>query len=523
MAYSIVSGRAAVAAALSGALVLGGCATARTSAVTVDEVTQISKAELAANAAAVPHISAPLTLDEAVARALKYNLDQRVDMAQQVLATRQFSVAQRDLLPDIMAQAGYHWRDEDLTRRSLDSVTGGLSTGHPFISEERSHTNSDLGVTWNLLDFGVGYFNAKEAGNSIFIAEERRRKAVHTLMSDVQTAYWRAYAAQVLRGQIVETIKLAEGALADAKQAEAERLRSPLDSLRYERQILENLRTLEALDQELSTAKLDLARLINAPMSADFTLAPPEASFADEIGQASPEWLETLAIEGSADIREQQYNVRNAQLEARKTLVQMFPRLSFNYGYNYDTDKFLINDTWNEAGAQLAYSLLNIANLPIKRQLAQAGVKLADEKRVATLMSVIAQVHIARQQYLNSRALYNRADQLADVEQRIMDQMNAREQAQVQSKLETVSSRTSLIISQLRRYQALAQVYAAQSQLQATMGNDPGLANADSMSLPQLTDAVEHSFQEWRRSLTTAAVATRVLGSSDAPKPFSPS
>jgi len=512
-----------MAAALSGILLLGGCATARTNAVTPDEVARVSKAELAANAAAVPTIATPLTLDEAVARALKYNLEQRVDMAQQVLATKQFSVAQRALLPIIMAEAGYHWRDKDLTRRSLDSVTGGLSTGHPFISEERSHTTSDLGVTWNLLDFGVGYYNAKEAGNGIFIAQERRRKAVHTLMSDVQTAYWRAYAAQVLRGQIIETIKLAEGALADAKQAEAERLRSPLDSLRYERQILENLRTLEALDQELSTAKLDLARLINAPMSADFVLAPPEASFADEIAQASPEWLETLAIEGSADIREQQYNVRNAQIEARKTLVQMFPRLSFNYGYNYDTDKFLINNTWNEAGSQLAYSLLNIANLPLKRQLTKAGVKLADEKRVATLMSVIAQVHIARQQFMNARALYNRADQLADVEQRIMDQMNAREQAQVQSKLETVSSKTSLIISQLRRYQALAQVYAAQSQLQATMGNDPGLANADSMSLPQLTTEVGHSFDQWRHSLTAAAIATRVLGAGENPNPNSPS
>ena len=506
-----------MAAALAGTLLLGGCATARTAPVTTDEVVQVSRAERAALSAEVPPIVGPLTLDEAIARALKYNLDQRVQMAEQVLATRQFSVAQRELLPDITAQAGYHSRDEDLTRRSLDSVTGDLSTSHPFISEERDHTTGNLGVTWNLLDFGVGYFNAKEAGNSIFIAQERRRKAVHTLISDVQTACWRAYSAQVLRGQIQETIKLAESGLADAKQAEVEQLRSPLDSLRYERQILENLRTLEALDQELSTAKLDLAHLINAPMSADFTLAEPQATFADEIAQASPSWLEEMAIEGSADIREQQYNVRNAQLEARKTLARMFPSLSFNYGYNYDTDKFLINNTWNEAGAQLAYSLLNIANLPLQRQLSEAGVKLADEKRVATLMSVIAQVHIARQRYINARALYNRADQLADVEQRITGQMEAREQAQVQSKLETVSSRTSLIISQLRRYQALAQVYAAQSQLQATMGVDPGLANADAMTLPQLTTAVGQSFEQWRHSLTAAAIATRVLGADDDP------
>jgi hypothetical protein len=99
-----------------------------------------------------------------------------------------------------------------------------------------------------------------------------------------------------------------------------------------------------------------------------------------------------------------------------------------------------------------------------------------------------------------------------------MVQMDARQQAEVQSKLETVSSRTSLIISQLRRYQALAQVYAAQSQLEATMGVDPGLTKADSMSLPQLTTAVGQSFEQWRRGLTAAAVATRVLGPGDPPQ-----
>ncbi|HYG25327.1 MAG TPA: VCBS domain-containing protein [Caulobacteraceae bacterium] len=481
---------------------LAACAVARTQAVTTPEVVQQSSQDRVTAQANVPPISGELTLNEAVARALKYNLDQRVSIAEQVIANHQFTVAQRELLPNIMATAGYNTRDTDMTRRSLDAVTGQPSNANPFISSERSHFTGELGVTWNLLDFGVGYYNARQAGNRIFIADERRRKAVHTLIQDVQTAFWRAYSAQVLRGQILETIELAESALVDAKQAEAERLRSPLDSLRFQRQILENLRTLEALDQELSTAKLDLARLINVPMTTEFSLAEPQTDFPDELLDAPVDQLEELAIIGSADIREQQYNARNARIEARKTLLRMFPRLTLDYGYNYDSDKFLINNTLNDAGAQIAYSLLNIANLPLNRRLAEAGVELADQRRVATLMAVISQVHISRQQYANSRALYERADQLADAEQRILAQMAAREQAAVQSKLETVSSRTSLIISLLRRYQTLAQVYASQSRLQATMGVDPGIARVDDMSLPQLTTAIGQSFQRWRASLS---------------------
>lgn len=495
------------AAGVLGALLLGGCTTLKAEPVAKADIVAVSQTDRALAFADAPPLSGALTLNEAIARALKYNLDQRVSRTEQALALSQFDVSRRDLLPSVMATAGYTARDEDMTRRSVDSVTGAPSNAHPFISQERSHLTSELGVTWNMLDFGVGYYNARQAGNRVHIADERRRKAVHTLIQDVQTAFWRAYSAQVLRGEILQTIDLAESALADAKQAEEERLRSPLDSLRFQRQILENLRTLESLDQELSTAKLDLARLINVPMGSEFELAEPEAIFPDSLLTAPAVTLEDAAIAGAADLREQHYNVQNARLEARKALVRMFPRLSLDYGYNYDSDKFLINNTWNDAGAQLAYNLLNIANLPLQKKMAQAGVDLAEQRRLATTMAVISQVHISRQQYVNARALYNRASQLADVEQRIMVQMTNREQMQVQSKLETVTTRTSLIISLLRRYQALAQVYAAESRLQATMGVDPGIARVNAMTLPELTAAVDQAYGGWRRGLAVQSAA----------------
>lgn len=480
-------------------------------AVETADVVRMSAADRAAGTMAPP-ITAPLSINEAIARALKYNLDQRVSRAEQALATRQLDLTKREMLPAIMATAGYTTRDEDQTRRSVDSVTGGPSNANPFISQERSHLVTELGVTWNLLDFGVGYYNAQQQANRILIASERRRKVVHTLIQDVQTAFWRAYSAQVLRGDIVETIKLAEAALADAQTAEREQLRSPLDSLRFQRQLLENLRTLEALDQELSTAKLDLARLINAPMTSDFALAEPKVDFPDDVLKVPAERLEELAIRGNADLREQHYNVRNARLEARKAMMRLFPRLSFDYGFNYDTDKFLINNTWNDAGANLAFNLLNIVNIPMTKRLSAAGIELADQRRIATLMTIISQVHIARQQYDNARRIYLRTNALTDVERRIVEQMSNREAAAVQSQLETVTGKTSLIITLLRRYQALSAAYAAESRIQATLGLDPGIAQLDKLSLEELTQAIDRSIDAWRGSLS-APVMGVVTGS----------
>lgn len=487
-------------AACSLVILLSGCATLRPSEIDSAGLVSVSAKDRQA-AAISPPISGPLGLDEAVARALKYNLEQRVSMAEQAVASRQFDISKRELLPQVMATAGYNTRDEDQTRRSVDSVTGGPSNANPFISQERSHLVTELGVTWNLLDFGVGYYNAQQQANRILIAGERRRKVVHTLMQDVQSAFWRAYSAQLLRGEIVSTIIIAEKAVEDARIAEREKIRAPLDSLRFQRQLLENLRTLEALDQELSTAKLDLARLINVPMTTEFSLAEPAVEFPDDVLKIPVEQLEDLAITGNADLREQHYNVRNARIEARKAMARLFPRLSFDYGFNYDTDKFLINNSWNDAGINIAFNLLNIANIPFTKRLSAAGVALADQRRVATLMTIISQVHIARQQYDNARRLFLRTDELTDVERRIVDQMSNREAAAVQSQLETVTGKTSLIITLLRRYQALSAAYAAEGRIQATLGLDPGTAQLDQMSLDDLTLAVGRSRTQWRATL----------------------
>src|SRR3712207_4118642 len=111
---------------LTVAALLAGCATVRSSAVTTDDVVAASGRDRAA-ANVAPPIAGALSLNEAIARALKYNLDQRVSIAEQLLATRQFDVNKREMLPSVMASAGYTTRDTDLTRRSIDSVTGGLS------------------------------------------------------------------------------------------------------------------------------------------------------------------------------------------------------------------------------------------------------------------------------------------------------------------------------------------------------------------------------------------------------------
>ena len=479
-------------------LFTAGCVSIEPSALTAGEIATLSRTDRLAAGDGVEPLSGALALEEAIARALKYNLNRRTHMMEEALALNQLDVSRYDLLPKLVASAGYSNRSEDYVTRAKDSVTGEPSLANPFISSDSEHTLYDLGLTWSLLDFGLSYYTAKQNADRVLIAAERRRKAMHVLIQDVRIAFWRTASAQKLSGEVKHAIALAENALADSRTAEAERLRSPLDSLRYQRQLLENLRLLEAIDQELSTARVELAHLINAPFGVNLTVVEPVDTLGKRMLEVPVERMEELAIAQNADLREQFYGARIARDETRKVLVKLFPGLSFNYNARYDTDSFLVHNRWNEAGARLSYDLVNLFSAPSQQRFADAGVALADQRRVATQMAVLAQVHLARLQFANAWQQYARADAIWSVDDKISQHVTNRERLQSQSKLDRVANNTTAILSLLRRYQALAYAYAAASRLQATLGMELNIGSVQEMTLADLSATVGAALKDWQ-------------------------
>lgn len=484
-------------ATLSAAMALGGCASLAPEPLTAPEIAASSAADRQQAQKGVEPLQGALTLEEAIARSIKYNLDRRTRLMEETLAQGQLDVGNYDMLPKLVASAGYHDRDKELITRSKDSVTGAPSLTHPYISSDRTATTSDLTITWSLLDFGQSYYASKQNADRVLIAGEHRRKALHTLIQDVRTAFWRTASAQKLRKDVRDAIVAAEDALVDSRKAEAERLRNPVDALRYQRQVLENLRLLEAIEQELSTARIELASLINLPLAQDIVVAEPAETLGSAWQNVPVEKMEEQALASNADLRESIYNSRIAQQETRRALLKIFPGISFSYGAKHSTDSYLINQNWTEAGAQISFNLLGLLSAPAQMKLADAGVALADQKRMTTQMAVLTQLHIARLQHGNAVRQFERADAIWKVDSDIARHVSAREQAQTQTKLDRVANQTAAILSQLRRYQSLAQVHAAAGKLQATLGQEPAIEGSQERSLSELTQAVAIAFGQW--------------------------
>lgn len=444
-------------------------------------------------------VQGPITLDEAMARAIKYNLDHRVKLMEEALSQRQLKLSRTDLLPKLALSAGYAGRDNELASSSRSVLSGNQSL-EPSTSTDKNHSTGDLSLSWNVLDFGVSYYGAHQQADRVLVAEERRRKVLHLLMQQTRQAWWQAAGAQQLEARIEPVLKLARQALDDSRQVEVEKLRSPIEALTYQRQLLDIVRQLEAVRDELAQAKPRLASIMNLPPGEPFsvavgaTLAVPSVSLPVSA-------MEEAAMLRRPELVEAQYNERISLLETRRALARLLPGLELSLGQHYDSNSFLTNHRWGDVGLRVSWNLFNVLNADTIRGVAQTQLDLARQQRLALSMAVLTQVHVARLDYLGRLKQYQLTDDLNKVEQRILQYTRNAASANSQGKLEEVRASAAAMMSELRLYQTYGSLQGAYGQLVATLGLDPLPDSVPSHDLKTLGDSVRASEANWTKTI----------------------
>jgi hypothetical protein len=183
--------------------------------------------------------------------------------------------------------------------------------------------------------------------------------------------------------------------------------------------------------------------------------------------------MEDMALLRNPDLREASYQTRISADESRKVLLKLLPGININYGPNYDSNSFLLNNNWYALALRASGNIVNLLQLPAQMQRADNAEVLAASRRQALSIAVLAKVHIAYQQYLSAVKEYHWSDQLASVDRRLYQQIVNRVSSDAQGDLERVSAQVSAVTSDLRRYQSYAEAQAALGRLYAVLGIDP--------------------------------------------------
>ena len=461
-------------------LLLGGCAVTPKPLTEADIHSRVA-ADKEVMFAGQEAVSGPITLEEAMARALKYNLDLRLKMMESALSSGQADLARYDMLPNLVASAGYVTRSNESGGTSVSLATGEVSL-EPSTSQERERQLARAEFSWNILDFGVSYYRARQQADNYLIAEENRRKVMQTLLQDVRSAYWRGMEAQRL-GRLADQLDgRIRTALERSRASEAQGLVPPREALAYQRLMLDAVSLINARRQELDLAKRELSALMNIPPDVAFTLVERDEAPLLAVRPNLAE-LEDLALHNRPELREEDYKARISTSETRRMLLSMLPGIGINAGPSYDSNEYLENSSWFEANLQASWNVLRLLALPSLLNAREAQVTADQARRLALSMAILTQVRVAIGRYQLALEGLEISRESSGVDQRIASFARAGATTRTDTELELIRAEVKALNSAYQQASSYAAAQAAAARLHNSVGLD-ALPDDQALALP---------------------------------------
>jgi len=418
-------------------------------------------------------VSGPIDLYEAMARALKYNLDARVELMHKMLAQTQLDLSHYAMLPRLAANAGFDGRNNFIGGFARSLITGNQVL-EPFTSSERNVFSGDLSLSWNVLDFGMSYIRAKQAADDVMIAEEERRRVANRVMQDVRAAYWRAVSAERILPSLKMLDEWVKNALEKAQAVQDEKLSSPLVPLQYKLDLLNTQRYIQQLFRELVAAKLQVAALINLPPGREheMVLMVPEREARTLNLPLDMTVLEDRALEARPELRMIDYRRRINAREAKAALLEMLPSLNLQVGENYNSNSFLFHNNWAAYAARASWNLLNIFRYPARAKTIEAQDKVLHTQTLALTMAIMSQVHVSVAQVAQAKKETSTARLYHDTQSQIADQTRLAWRMARLSEQAMLRERVNQVAAQLRYDAMEAELQSSWASLLAAVGED---------------------------------------------------
>jgi len=418
-------------------------------------------------------LSGPMDLYEAMARALKYNLEARVELMHKMLAQTQLDLSHYAMLPRLAANAGFDGRS-NYTGGLAQSLLTGRQVLEPFTSAEKNIFAADLSLSWNVLDFGLSYIRAKQAADDVLIADEERRRVANRVMQDVRAAYWRAVSAERILPALKQLDEWVKTALEKAQAVQDQKLSAPLVPLQYKLDLLNTQRYIQQLYRELNTAKLQLAALINLPpgQEDDLVLMVPEREAHAIQLPSDMEGLEERALEARPELRMIDYRRRINTQEAKAAILEMMPSLNLVIGENYSSNKFLFNNHWAAYAARASWNLLSLIRYPARAKTIEAQEKVLHTQSLALAMAVMSQVHVSVAQVAHAKKEVSTAMLYYDTQSQITEHTRLAWKTARSSEQALLRERVAQVAAQLRYDAVEAELQTSWASLLAAIGED---------------------------------------------------
>ncbi|MFT0851198.1 TolC family protein [Achromobacter sp. F4_2707] len=481
------------------ALVLAGCGTVQPVPFTEDELKERMAEDRLQMYADQEPITAPISFHEATARALKYNLDYKLKLMETALSRSLHDVSKFEMLPAVVASAGYVSRNNDSGGRSI-GIEDRIESLRPSTSQERDRTLADLTFSWNVLDFGVSYYRAQQKADQVLMAEERRRKVVQNVMQDVRNSYWRALGAQKLLGRVDNLLARVNTALERAREIEDQGLMPRQEVLAYQRALLDAVNLLTLRRQDLELARAELSALMSIAPGTPYTLADENELPLPPV-PANVEALETMALERRPEIMEEWYRKRVTENDIKAAKLLLWPNLNLDAGIHYDSNTYNYNSSWVDTGLRLSWNILKLTQWPSLKRAHKYQNETDDMRRMALSMAVLTQVRVGLQRYDLALSELDFAKESLRVDQQLLKFAEAASQSRFQSELEVIRAEARALLAEYQRYASYSNAQAAWGRLYNSVGLDVLPEAVEDHDVQTIAKAIADTTNQWQQEV----------------------
>jgi outer membrane protein TolC len=348
----------------------------------------------------------------------------------------------------------------------------GQQSLEPSQSTEQQRRTVELEATWNLIDTALAISQSRTAEDEAAIAQSRYRKTVHNIHRDVYAAYWRALSFQRYAPEIDRHLTMAERQIAQLTSAQDNQLMDAnlvsdkIRDLNQKREALLNL------SEQGKQAFIELKALLSLPLEKNLVL--------EDQGDTLPEYkdlltsdvmvLERQALTARPEMDEEIAKRNISWREARQEMLKTFPGLELFFSNQYDSNKFLNDPNWSSYSATLLQSLTNILNAPARMRQAENNIEIADVRRQALTLAIMAQTRLALYRMELAGELYKTTSDQTKVQQKSFKSADAKYKAGFLSGEGRLNVSLEALNSSLRKALAQADLHESYASLMVTLG-----------------------------------------------------
>lgn len=422
----------------------------------------------------------PITLHQAMARAVTFNLQRRVKEIEREIEDAELKTTSFDMLPSLDLDSARNRDDQQLSS-----------------SDDRITNTASAGFTWNILDLGVSYARAKQQSNEVLIARENERKALQDIIRQVRTAYWRAAGAERLMRGVQASARHIKIAMRESRAMERSGANDVIKSVAYRREIVESVRQALAIQREMREARTELAELLNIRPGTPFELVTTTLVSAMPSLPMSLIEMEKHALDNRPELRVEDYNERISGWQAREAMFDMLPGAKLSASSNYSSDGFNLSPNWISTGFQLGMNIFNLFSGASRIEEADKRGELARRQRLAVTLAVMTQTHMAYIQFRNASQQMRLSREVARADRRLALLVASDSDFVNTDYFEAVRIATRQLQSETDEHQAQLALISAHSEMMHAIGLDVFPDQAEFGDVEALAAGIQRITAKW--------------------------